>query len=197
MKDKAIDIVLLVILTLVALVIMWTLFTLTPNRAGQVSRQDVVPQTEFAQAEQAQAAANARNDAVIAVEPGADDADTTNEATTPATDDSDAQATVAIPEGATELEQIGFNSATGQRGACNVPIEPWKHIAVSRDFLNTYGCGANVTITLAKPVNGRSSVDAIIADTMGPNTTGSVVIYVPEDEPNYALQVGGALEFNP
>ena len=39
------------------------------------------------------------------------------------------------------LSRIGFNFATGQEGACGVPLEPWQHVAVSRDLLAEYGCG--------------------------------------------------------
>ena len=95
-------------------------------------------------------------------------------------------------EGGT-LSRIGFNFATGQEGACGVPLEPWQHVAVSRDLLAEYGCGAQVTVTLPEPINGREEVTATIADTMGPDAQRTVNVYVAPDEPafDYGLLEGG------
>ncbi len=91
------------------------------------------------------------------------------------------------------LSRIGFNFATGQEGACSIPLEPWQHVAVSRDLLAEYGCGAQVTVTLPEPINGREEVTATVADTMGPAAQRSVNIYVAPDEPafDYGLLEGG------
>ncbi len=98
-----------------------------------------------------------------------------------------------LPTGTEALSRIGFNFATGQEGACSIPLEPWQHVAVSRDLLAEYGCGAQVTVTLPEPVNGREEVTAVIADTMGPAAQQTVNIYVAPDEPafDYGLLEGG------
>ena len=93
------------------------------------------------------------------------------------------------------LARIGFNFATGQEGACGVPLEPWRHVAVSRDLLAEYGCGAQVTVTLPEPINGREEVTATVADTMGPAAQRTVNVYVAPDEPafDYGLLEGGEI----
>ena len=100
-----------------------------------------------------------------------------------------------LPTGTEALSRIGFNFGTGQEGACSIPLEPWQHIAVSRDLLAEYGCGARVTVTLPEPVNGREEVTAVIADTMGPAAQQTVNIYVAPDEPafDYGLLEGGSV----
>ena len=104
-------------------------------------------------------------------------------------------ASSTLPTGTEALSRIGFNFATGQEGACSIPLEPWQHIAVSRDLLAEYGCGARVTVTLPEPINGREEVTAVIADTMGPAAQQTVNIYVSPDEPafDYGLLEGGSV----
>ena len=101
-----------------------------------------------------------------------------------------------LPTGTEALSRIGFNFATGQEGACSIPLEPWQHVAVSRDLLAEYGCGAQVTVTLPEPINGREEVTAVIADTMGPDAQRTVNIYVASDEPafDYGLLEGGSVK---
>ena len=94
-----------------------------------------------------------------------------------------------LPEGAFDLERIGFSFA-GATGACSVPLEAWRHVAVSRDILAEYPCGSEITITLDDPVAGRDSFEAIVGDTMNPSKVRTVNIYVAPDEP--ALEYGVA-----
>lgn len=86
------------------------------------------------------------------------------------------------------LERVGFAFVTGSVGACGVPLQPWQHVAVSRDLLDRYGCGASVEVTLSESVAGRERVVAQIGDTMGAEITGTVNIFVGPDEP--ALEYG-------
>lgn len=94
-----------------------------------------------------------------------------------------------VPEGTFDLERVGFSFA-GVMGACSVVLEPWRHVAVSRDILAKYPCGSEVTIDLDEPVAGRSSFRAVVGDTMNPSNVRTVNIYVAPDEP--ALQYGVA-----
>jgi 3D (Asp-Asp-Asp) domain-containing protein len=94
------------------------------------------------------------------------------------------------PQGAVEsLERVGFAFGAGNVGACGVPLQPWQHVAVSRDLLERYGCGATVEITLAESVAGRERVVAQVGDTMGAELTGTVNIFVAEDEPAFEYGV--------
>ena len=92
-----------------------------------------------------------------------------------------------LPAGEVALSRVSFAFANGV-GACNIPLQPWQHVAVSPDLMATYGCGAAVRVTLAEPVAGRNTVTAVIADLMGPSMTGAINIFVAPDEP--ALQYG-------
>ncbi len=90
--------------------------------------------------------------------------------------------------GEERLERVGFAFVTGSMGACGVPLQPWQHVAVSRDLLDRYGCGATVELTLSDEVAGRQQVRAQIGDTMGAEIAGTVNIFVAQDEP--ALEYG-------
>ena len=90
-----------------------------------------------------------------------------------------------LAEGEQELESVGFSFVTGGAGACGVVLEPWEHVAVSRELLADLGCGAEVQIELADEVGGRTMVNATIGDTMNPSHTMTVNIYVGEDEPAF------------
>ena len=94
--------------------------------------------------------------------------------------------------GSVQLERIGFSFVTGNAHACGVVLEAWEHVAVSRDLLERYPCGSQVTITFDEPVDGRSSVTAVVGDTMNPDTTNTVNIYVGQGEPaqQYGVQAG-------
>lgn len=93
-----------------------------------------------------------------------------------------------VPPGVVRLERVGFSFVTGGAGACGVILEPWRHVAVSRELLAAYGCGAEVTITLDEEKGGRNEFQAVVADTMNPVHSRTVNIYVGEDEP--ALEYG-------
>lgn len=93
----------------------------------------------------------------------------------------------ALPSGEVALSRVSFAYANGV-GACNIPLLPWQHIAVSPDLLATYGCGATVRVTLAEPVAGRSTITAVVADRMGPAMERAINIFVAPTEP--ALQYG-------
>ncbi|WMT56958.1 hypothetical protein [Truepera radiovictrix] len=96
----------------------------------------------------------------------------------------------APPQGAAQpLERVGFAFGAGSVGACGVPLQPWQHVAVSRDLLERYGCGATVEITLAESVAGRERVVAQVGDTMGAELSGTVNIFVAEDEPAFEYGV--------
>lgn len=98
----------------------------------------------------------------------------------------------ALPEGGFALERIGFSFVTGGVGACNIVLEPWRHVAVSRDILAEYPCGSEITITLDETVAGRQQLRAIVADTMSPAFSRTVNIYVGQDEPaqEYGVRTG-------
>jgi 3D (Asp-Asp-Asp) domain-containing protein len=100
--------------------------------------------------------------------------------------------------GEIELTRIGFSYA-GVVGACNVELEPWRHVAVSRDLLAEYPCGTEVMVTLPEPVGGREGGIFIVGDTMNPIHERTVNIYVAEDEPafEYGLLEGGVFSASP
>ncbi|MDZ7800868.1 MAG: hypothetical protein U5K81_08785 [Trueperaceae bacterium] len=91
-----------------------------------------------------------------------------------------------------ELGRVGFSFVTGGAGACGVVLEPWTHVAVSRELLDAYGCGAEVTVTLTDETAGRTSFEAVVADTMNPGRSRTVNVYVGEDEPalSYGVTAG-------
>jgi len=98
-----------------------------------------------------------------------------------------------VPEqGPVQLGRVGFSFVTGGAGACGIVLEPWTHVAVSRELLEAYGCGAEVTLTLSDPKDGRSRVEAVVADTMNPSFSRTVNVYVGQDEPalGYGLTSG-------
>jgi len=93
-----------------------------------------------------------------------------------------------LPDGAIDLQSIGFSYVTGGAGACGVTLKAWRHVAVSRDILAKYPCGSKITINIDKPIAGHSSFKAIVGDTMNKKHTKTVNIYVGKDEP--ALEYG-------
>lgn len=99
--------------------------------------------------------------------------------------DADAPVVPIEPGGTVDLERVGFSFVTGGAGACSVVLEAWTHVAVSRDLLAGYGCGAEVLVTLSEPIDGRSEVVAVIGDTMNPSFERTVNVYVAEDEPAF------------
>lgn len=208
MRSRLLDIALIVGLVVVAGGIMWTLFNLgtSPRPAATPSPTSpaagppagagpgptvttpiapVDPATAAtpdptAEAPGAPGAADAPDAAGAASDAGA--ADTGEAAVTPATPPPPRP----VPPGTVALERVGFSYVTGGPGACGVVLEAWTHVAVSRDLLAAYGCGAEVRVTLDDPANGRSEVVGVIGDTMNPSFELTVNVYVGEDEDAFA-----------
>ena len=190
MREKVIDIALIVTLIVVAFGITWTLLTLNRDQSRPVDRQP--------QAEQ-----NTRSNTAISPIPidplPADEAEdqpaesgagqpepeqpTAQEEPQPQVADPD-----PVPPGPVQIGRVGFSFVTGGAGACGVTLEPWRHVAVSRELLAAYGCGAEVTISLEEAKGGREEFEAVIGDTMNPSFSRPVNIYVSQDEP--ALEYG-------
>lgn len=204
-KGRLTDILLIATLVLVAFGITYTLLTLNRGQTRPPPREapaDARPATPAAPPAQ-QPAAAAEDDGLPvipeALQGGNRDTDQaaegeeaadTAEAGTP----EDEAAADAAPEerpprtlaaGEVELESVGFSFVTGGAGACGVVLEPWKHVAVSRDILADLGCGAEIQVTLDDETAGRSSFAAVIGDTMNPSHTMTLNIYVGEDEPAF------------
>jgi len=202
MRSRILDVALIVGLVAVAGGIMWTLFNLgsSPRSAGNTS-----PSTPAAVAPAPTAPGSSQ------VTPVAPDAASGTPATPPqvaaplAPDAVGAPAEAAaggepaapappatpapprvVPEGSVALERIGFSYVTGGPGACGVVLEAWVHVAVSRDLLAEYGCGAEVRVTLDDPAGGRSEVVGVIGDTMNPSFERTVNVYVAQDEDAFA-----------
>jgi hypothetical protein len=194
MRSRILDVALIVGLVAVAGGIMWTLFNLgsSPRSAGNTS-----PSTPAAVAPAPTAPGSSQ------VTPVAPDAATGTPATTPQVAAPPAPAVPAadgepvspaaapapprvVPEGSVALERIGFSYVTGGPGACGVVLEAWVHVAVSRDLLAEYGCGAAVRVTLDDPAGGRSEVLGVIGDTMNPSFERTVNVYVAQDEDAFA-----------
>jgi hypothetical protein len=199
MRHRVIDIALIVGLVAVAGAIMWTLFTLgssprpptsppTVTAPPETSPTTVVPVApdgapggdrvpgEGAPAPDAAAGAGAGSPP-----PGAAATPTPVPAPTPPP--------AEVPPGSVALERVGFSFVTGGPGACGVTLEAWNHVAVSRDFLAAYGCGARVRVTLDDPAGGRSSFEGVVGDTMNPSFSRTVNVYVGADEPAFAYGV--------
>lgn len=215
MRSRMIDLALLVGLVVVSGGILWTLFTLgreprvatTPTRPAPAA---TAPAASGATATPSPAEGSAAGEGagargVVAIDPDEPGAlATANEPgdaeAPPASAEAPAAASPAapaapprvLPSGTLELERIGYSFVTGGAGACGVVLEAWTHVAVSRDLLETYGCGAEVTVTLDDPVDGRTEVAAVIGDTMNPSFSRTVNVYVGEDEPafDYGLTAG-------
>lgn len=242
MKNRTIDLALIVGLVLVAGAIVWTLFSLggTPggpmpgagptatdgaaggDGGGGASGPGVVPVDPNDGRASGDAGpdggASTGNVAPLAPgdSPAGDDTDSSDAATAsgdgaasatdvdggstddgPDAQDQDVQVPAAqappVPDsGPVDLGRIGFSFVTGGAGACGIVLEPWTHVAVSRELLEAYGCGAEVTITLEDPTDGRTEVAAIVADTMNPSFSRTVNMYVGQDEPAlaYGLTAG-------
>ena len=197
MREKVIDIALIVTLIIVAFGITWTLLTLNRDQSRPLDR-DPAPQQ---QGETGRGASISP----IPIDPispediegssaGAESGpvDPPQETRSQESRPQEQQAQVADPEpvppGPVQLERVGFSFVTGGAGACGIVLEPWRHIAVSRELLAAYGCGAEVTVSLEDEKAGRQQFEAVVADTMNPSFTRTVNIYVGEDEP--ALQYG-------
>jgi hypothetical protein len=218
MKGRLVDTLLIITLVLVAFGITYTLLTLNrgqtrppPSRTVEDTARDsardvmpVIPATPGSQGGNITPLVPGAASPLTPVSADAAADAAAGEAEGPATE---AAGTVAVEvaepaapprtlaAGEIVLERVGFSWVTGGAGACGVILEPWQHVAVSRELLADLGCGAAVTVHLDEPVAGRSSIEAVIGDTMNPTHSLTVNIYVAEDEP--ALQYGvaaGSLE---
>lgn len=70
----------------------------------------------------------------------------------------------------------------GTTGACGIALEPWRHVAVSRDLLEAYGCGAELTLVFDDDRAGRERATVVIADTMNPSHSRTINIFVSPDD---------------
>jgi 3D (Asp-Asp-Asp) domain-containing protein len=199
MREKLIDIALIVTLIIVAFGITWTLLTLNRSQARPSNRQPAAERTVPNSGEITPLPVDPAPGSAVAPARSGGPRDQRDAAGTRAgTEGGEAsqaearQASVAdpdpVPPGPVRLERVGFSFATGGAGACGITLEPWEHVAVSRELLSAYGCGAEVTLTLDEEKGGRRQLQAIIGDTMNPVHSRTVNIYVGEDEP--ALQYG-------
>lgn len=187
MREKVIDTALIAGLVIVAVVIVFTLFSPLPRSRSAASPSG----TEASAPAPSSAVDETAGDApdLTLVVPGAEpEAPARAEASDGTPDEAAAEppSANAIP-----LERIGFSYA-GVVGACNVELEPWQHVAVSRDILERYPCGSEVTVVLDETVAGRRSVRATVADTMGPTAERTANIYIDPSEPaaEYGVTTG-------
>ncbi len=205
MRGRTVDIALIAGLVIVAIVILFTLFSPLPPRertaspSAERTETSSPPQTETGEPSsetQDEPQNEPQPSEVTAVTP--DEAAQVNEATPEATTTQDAaedanEAGDETPAGDTfTLERVGFSFAAGELGACSIPLEPWRHVAVSRDILGRYPCGSEVNVILDDEVAGRNSLRAIVGDTMGSSVSRTVNIYVAPEEPalEYGVQTG-------
>jgi 3D (Asp-Asp-Asp) domain-containing protein len=187
MKERAVDLALIAGLVVVAVVIVFTLFSPVPRRAPPPEPAVTQPsetRPPGRAAPGAEAPTSPTGVTPVPLPPEATAEDTAEGTAEPAAQPGEAAAEPAtpLPEGATALERVGFSFA-GVVGACNVELEPWVHVAVSRDILAAYPCGTEVTVTLDDEVAGRRSLRATVGDTMGPDASRTLNIYVAPDEP--------------
>lgn len=195
MREKVIDIALIVTLIIVAFGITWTLLTLnrgdsrpasTPaageQRDNGTTEITPLPIDRGAQEEAEAPEARPRR------QPPAEESSQRSEQAGVEAAEASAPDPEPVPPGPVRIERIGFSFVTGGAGACGIVLEPWRHVAVSRELLAAYGCGAEVAITLDDEKGGRREFSAIVADTMNPSFSRTVNIYVGEDEP--ALEYG-------
>ena len=87
------------------------------------------------------------------------------------------------------LERIGFSFVTGGSGACGVVLEPWRHVAVSRELLESLGCGTEISIGFDSPRGGQEKITAVVGDTMNPSHYRTVNVFVGQEEPALELSL--------
>ena len=201
-KGRLVDILLIITLVLVAFGITYTLLTLNRGQTRPPPEPVTQVETPAVQPQQQQDADLPVVPEGLPVDPealpvigGGDPGDDTtapaenDETETEVAEEETEEEAPAPPRtlaaGEQELQSVGFSFVTGGAGACGVVLEPWEHVAVSREILADLGCGAEVQIELADEVGGRSMVNATIGDTMNPSHTMTVNIYVGEDEPAF------------
>lgn len=222
MKERFIDVGLIVTLVIVAFGITWTLLTLNRSQGRTAERATVTRELPVEPTNSGGDIVPIAPDGTVAITgstsssngagsgaartPGSPTSSTatataatpttTTTPTTPSADaESEATATTEapepepVPEGAVGIDRIGFSFATGGTGACGIVLEPWKHVAVSRELLASYGCGTEIEVRLDDEIAGRTSLRAVIGDTMNPSFSRTVNIYVASDEPAFTYGV--------
>jgi hypothetical protein len=197
-RSRLIDLALILSLVAVGAAILWTLFNLGANQ-GPVVRP---PVSDAGAAAAAPAPATATpppaggvvvSDRPSDPQPAGADVDAADSPLgTEAPLSPREPAAPPLPDGVLALERIGFSYANGATGACGFVLEAWTHVAVSRELLASFGCGAAVRVTLDDPAGGRSEMVGIIGDTMNPSFERTVNIYVSpaEDAFAYGLTAG-------
>ncbi len=196
-KGRLVDILLIVTLVLVAFGITYTLLTLNRGQTRPPPPPDAPSQVETQPTPVTQPDSDlpvipeglpGAAEPVQPLTPGADETAPAplDEEETP--EEAPAAPPRTLAAGEVQLESVGFSFVTGGAGACGVVLEPWVHVAVSRDLLADLGCGAEIQIELADEVGGNTMVNATIGDTMNPSHTLTVNVYVGQDEP--ALEYG-------
>lgn len=204
-RERLVDMALIGGLVIICLVFIFIIISpgrtpFTQSTPQAVATPASEPETSVAQAPVEPTEPNG----ITPVAPGADmtndtqvAVDTEDEADTGTTEpEVEAPPLQPLPAGSFELERVGFSFVTGGAGACNIILEPWQHVAVSRDILAEYPCGSEVQITLDDTIAGRQQFTAIVADTMGTAFSRTVNIYIGEDEPaqQYGIRTG---QFSP
>lgn len=216
MRTRLVDVLLMAGLFLVGAAILWTLFTLGNDRSrpdpadnppaasapaddGGAGEVEPLPPGD-ADTEGGGSDASGASDAPTGDGVGAEGANGTTDAAgtdaigTPDPDENDVASEVepvtpVVPGEPVALQRVGFSFTTGGAGACGIVLEPWEHVAVSRDVLATYGCGTEITLELADETAGRTQVELVIADTMNEQFSRTANIYVAPDEPALAYGV--------
>jgi hypothetical protein len=194
MRDRWVDIALIAALVLIAGTIVYTLFGrpltprvesgATPVTVEPVDIEPVEPATsETPVAEDIVPIDPTQNEPETSAQPQEANIATTEEGAEPEVETPRAP----LPEGAVDLERVGFSYVTGGVGSCNIVLEPWQHVAVSLDLREKYPCGSEITIELDEEVAGRTSFKAIVGDSIR-NAERTVNVYVGTDEP--ALEYG-------
>lgn len=197
MTQRQLDLALLGGIGVLLLVILILALSSAPTlRAGDISdpaagvaepvQTETEPANTVSTAEPAEPPQPAPTETGTETEPAAGEAG--NETGVFGTDLAAGVAEDASPAGTTEVERVGFAYATGEGGACGVPLTAWAFVAVSRDLLTTYPCGTAVILTLEDEIAGRREVTAQVGDTMGAEIANTVNIFVGEAEP--ALEYG-------
>ena len=154
-------------------------------RTPQVDALPAAPQNSAAQVDSEEGEPESAAAEPVANDPAASTEDSPFEAVVPFIDET----TVPTqPAAGVPVERVGFAYATGSEGACGVPLTAWKYVAVSRDLLEAYPCGTAITLRFEDEIAGRTRVTAQVGDTMGADITGTVNVFVGQDEP--ALEYG-------
>ncbi len=210
MRERWIDVALMLGLFLVAGIIVWTLFGAPKPKLQSASTPQQVTPTEVAPVtpinldnDNAEVISPVSPDAITPdtitiVEPNNQETGSIEDAVIEEVETQEVETleietlSTPLPAGTLELNRIGFSYVTGGPGACGVILEPWEHVAVSRDILEKYPCGSSISIALDKNTAGRDSFTAIVGDTMSSIHSLTVNVYVGTDEPalNYGIRDG-------